>query len=176
MVKHTGRGLVVKRPGFLSKVQMLNLVLGVGVFSLLPNLGVRGGAGRGIPAVLAMSWYSRGPGAGVGGGVLVSEPPVWGHRKGVTPICSVCSDFPVFFRFAFLVFWNTPICSDLLRFVPICFQNKSEEIRETPFCRPLVQIPDGVPVVLGSAALPVVPVVLGSTALPVGIPRPRPLV
>ena len=36
MVKYTGRGLVVKRPGVLSKVQMLNLVLGVGVFSLLP--------------------------------------------------------------------------------------------------------------------------------------------
>ena len=32
MVKSTGRGLVVKRPGVLSKVQMLNLVLGVGVF------------------------------------------------------------------------------------------------------------------------------------------------
>ena len=40
MVKCTGRGLVVKRPGVLSKVQMLNLVLGVGVFSLLPRLGV----------------------------------------------------------------------------------------------------------------------------------------
>ena len=37
MVKYTGRGLVVKRPGVLSKVQMLNLVLGVGVFSLLPS-------------------------------------------------------------------------------------------------------------------------------------------
>ena len=36
MEKYTGRGLVVKRPGVLSKVQMLNLVLGVGVFSLLP--------------------------------------------------------------------------------------------------------------------------------------------
>ena len=36
MVKYTGRCLVVKRPGVLSKVQMLNLVLGVGVFSLLP--------------------------------------------------------------------------------------------------------------------------------------------
>ena len=36
MVKYTGRGLVVERPGVLSKVQMLNLVLGVGVFSLLP--------------------------------------------------------------------------------------------------------------------------------------------
>ena len=35
VVKYTGRGLVVKRPGVLSKVQMLNLVLGVGVFSLL---------------------------------------------------------------------------------------------------------------------------------------------
>ena len=30
MVKYTGRGLVVERPGVLSKVQMLNLVLGVG--------------------------------------------------------------------------------------------------------------------------------------------------
>ena len=29
--KYTGRGLVVKRPGVLSKVQMLNLVLGRGV-------------------------------------------------------------------------------------------------------------------------------------------------
>ena len=38
MVKYTGRGLVVKRPGVLSKVRMLNLVLGVGVFSLLPNI------------------------------------------------------------------------------------------------------------------------------------------
>ena len=36
MVKSTGRGLVVKRPGVLSKVQILTLVLGVGVFSLLP--------------------------------------------------------------------------------------------------------------------------------------------
>ena len=33
MVKYAGRGLVVNRPGVLSKVQMLNLVLGVGVFS-----------------------------------------------------------------------------------------------------------------------------------------------
>ena len=38
MVKCIGRGLVVKRPGVLSKVQMLNLVLGVGVFSLLPKI------------------------------------------------------------------------------------------------------------------------------------------
>ena len=45
MVKYTGRGLVVKRPGVLSKVQMLNLVLGVGVFSLLPRLvGKSGGS------------------------------------------------------------------------------------------------------------------------------------
>ena len=40
MVKYTGRGLVVKRPGGLRKVQMLNLVLGVGVFSLLPTEAV----------------------------------------------------------------------------------------------------------------------------------------
>ena len=45
------------------------------------------------------------------------------------------------FRFAFLVFGNAPvlICSDLLRFLPI---TKSEQIRETPFCRPLLQVPD----------------------------------
>ena len=41
VVKYTGRGLVVKRPGVLSKVQILNLVLGVGVFSLLPRGGGR---------------------------------------------------------------------------------------------------------------------------------------
>ena len=38
-IKYTGKGLVVKRPGVLSKVQnVLLLVLGVGVFSLLPKL------------------------------------------------------------------------------------------------------------------------------------------
>ena len=42
MVKCTGRGLVVKQPGVLSKVQMLNLVLGVGVFSLLPSFLLKG--------------------------------------------------------------------------------------------------------------------------------------
>ena len=39
MVKYTGRGLVVKRPGVLSKVQMLNLVLGVGVFPFFQITG-----------------------------------------------------------------------------------------------------------------------------------------
>ena len=43
MVKCTGRGLVVKRSGVLSKVQMMNLVLGVGVFSPLPMNHIRGG-------------------------------------------------------------------------------------------------------------------------------------
>ena len=38
VVKCTGRGLVAKWPGVLSKVQMLNLVLGVVVPSLLPIL------------------------------------------------------------------------------------------------------------------------------------------
>ena len=38
MVKDTGRGLVVKRLGVVSKVQMLKSVLGVGVFSLLPRI------------------------------------------------------------------------------------------------------------------------------------------
>ena len=77
---------------------------------------------------------------------LHSEPPVWGRQKGVTPICSdlfrflpICSDLHSLFsgipRFV-------PICSVFFRLVPICFQNKSEQIRETPFCRPLLQIPD----------------------------------
>ena len=37
MLKYTERGVVVKRPGVLRKVQMLNLVLGVGVYSLRPT-------------------------------------------------------------------------------------------------------------------------------------------
>ena len=37
---------------------------------------------------------------------VLSETPIWGQQKGVTLICS---DFPVFFRFAFLVFWNALI-------------------------------------------------------------------
>ena len=36
---------------------------------------------------------------------------------------------------------SVPICSDFFRFVPICFQNKSEQIRETPFADPL-QFPE----------------------------------
>ena len=36
MVKCTGKGLVVERPGVLSKVQMLTLVLEVGVFKKTP--------------------------------------------------------------------------------------------------------------------------------------------
>ena len=50
VVKYTGSGLAVKRPGVLSKVQMLNLVLGVGVFSLLPKNLVTETAARSHPA------------------------------------------------------------------------------------------------------------------------------
>ena len=59
--------------------------------------------------------------------VNLSDPPVWGHQEGVTPIVPICSDFPVFFRFVeicvpcFLQYpdllRSLPICSDLLRFV-----------------------------------------------------------
>ena len=60
--------------------------------------------------------------------------PNLGSTEGSHPICS---DFPVSFRFVpicdpcfrgcpdFL-----PMCSNLHRFLPICFQNKSEQIRE----------------------------------------------
>ena len=76
--------------------------------------------------------------------LLLSEPPLWGRQKGVAPICF---DFPVFFRFVPISLFSgrlrfVPSCSDFFRFVPICFQNKSEQIRETPFCRPLLQVPD----------------------------------
>ena len=55
------------------------------------------------------------------------------------PISPFSSDL---FRFALLVFGNTPISSDLFRFLPICSDLISEQISETPFCRPLLQIPD----------------------------------
>ena len=107
-----------------------------------------------------------------GGALTPSEPPIWGRQNGgqpdlfrFLPICSdlrsvfsapICSDLFHFlpicsdlFRFVF------GICSDFFRFVPICsvlfgfglscFQNKSEQIGETPFCRPLLQIPDTIP-------------------------------
>ena len=70
-------------------------------------------------------------------------------RKGSPRFVPICSDFTVFFRlfrYAFLVFlwvhWFVLICSDFFRFVPTCFQNKSEQIKETPFCRPLLQVPE----------------------------------
>ena len=53
MVKCTARGLVVKRPGVLSKVQMLTLVLRVGVFSLLPSTAVLFGQ------VVGVNWGQR---------------------------------------------------------------------------------------------------------------------
>ena len=55
MAKYTGRGLVVKRPGVLSKVQMLNLVLGVRVFSLLPTKGPKIEKIQELPPVLKLS-------------------------------------------------------------------------------------------------------------------------
>ena len=57
----------------------------------------------------------------------------WKDLSWVVPICSVI------FQSAVLVFWNTLICSDLLRCVSSTI--KSEQIRETPFCRPLFKSP-----------------------------------
>ena len=88
----------------------------------------------------------------------LSELPVWGRQKGVGPICT---DLPVFFRFALLVVRNAPICSDdFFRFLPISFRNKSEQIRETPFCRPLLQVPETVTV--GTFLLPALNMVKNS--------------
>ena len=62
--------------------------------------------------------------------------------------------FPPFssdlFQFAFLnclrvypdLFRFVRSCSAFFRFVTICFQNKSEQVREIPFCRPLLQVPE----------------------------------
>ena len=80
--------------------------------------------------------YNRSPQFGVG-------------RRGSPRFVPTCSDFPLFFRFV-------PICvpcfreypdlfrfalfsSDLFRFV---FRTNQKKIRETRFCRPLLQIPD----------------------------------
>ena len=40
-----------------------------------------------------------------------------------------------------------PIWSVFFRFIPICFEIESEQIRATPLCRPLLQIPDHYPLV-----------------------------
>ena len=56
VIKCTGRGLVVKRPGVLSKVQMLDLVLGVGVFSLLPKISLGQGFGGGQDRMGSSDW------------------------------------------------------------------------------------------------------------------------
>ena len=55
----------------------------------------------------------------------------WGRQKGVTPICSDLFRFPRFLPICSDLrsssSGSVPIWSDLLRFVPICFQNKSEQ-------------------------------------------------
>ena len=54
-----------------------------------------------------------------------------------------CSDLLRFLPICAPIFGNTPICSDLLRFLSIWKQkNRSEQVRETHFCRPLLQIPE----------------------------------
>ena len=70
---------------------------------------------------------------------ILSEPPIWGRQKGVTP---TCSDFPVFFRFlpiCTLCFWDlfqfVLICSAFFRFVLRTNQNKSgKPLSADPFC------------------------------------------
>ena len=68
----------------------------------------------------------------------IRSPSLW-WAEGGSPRFVPISPFPSdLFRSALLVFGNAPIFSDLLCFfrsAPICFQNTSEQIRETPFCR-----------------------------------------
>ena len=87
---------------------------------------------------IALCMYAIG--AFSGQSVLPAEPLLWGRGK--VGSRRICTDFPVFFRLvliALLVFRNALICSDLLRFALTSsdlFQNRPEEIREIPFCRP----------------------------------------
>ena len=72
--------------------------------------------------------------------------------KGVTPICSDLFDLPVLFRFVPIcapcfreypdLFRFAPLSADLFRFVFRSHPDKSEKIRETPFRRPLLKMPD----------------------------------
>ena len=81
-------------------------------------------------------------GANLDGEQVFIGAPLWVGRRGLprfVPISPFSSDL---FRFAHFVCRNAPICSNFLRFLPICFQNKSEQIRETRFCRPLLQVID----------------------------------
>ena len=75
MVKCTGKRLVVKRLGVLSKVQMLNLVLGVGVFSPLPILGLAGSTFAKICGSLICGSLQTCSRAGKGGGVQTGGFP-----------------------------------------------------------------------------------------------------
>ena len=86
MVKCTGRGLVVKRPGVLSKVQMLTLVLGVGVFSLLPtNVMLGQGCVRallGEQFISTSSGFRMGSCQWAGTGPKVGQKWVFGCKSG----------------------------------------------------------------------------------------------
>ena len=68
------------------------------------------------------------------------QTPLFGvTRKGHPDLFRFPRFLPICSDLRFLFFRG---CPDLFRFAPFCFQNKSEQIRETPFCRPLLQIPD----------------------------------
>ena len=79
------------------------------------------------------------------GGCNLGAPTLGSAERGhpdffrFVPISPFCSDLRSLFsgipRFV-------PICSVLFRFVPRTNQNKSEQIRETPFCWPLLKVPD----------------------------------
>ena len=78
---------------------------------------------------------------------LVGSPGLGSPERGhpdlfrFVPISPFFSDL---FRFAFLVFWNAPICSDLFRFLPIGSVLFSEQIR-TNQGNPLLPTPFAIP-------------------------------
>ena len=73
---------------------------------------------------------------------FISDPPFGVARTGSPRFVPICSDFPLFFRFVPICVPCFRECPDVFRFLPICFPSKSGQIRATPFCRPLLQIPD----------------------------------
>ena len=77
---------------------------------------------------------------------LLTRNPRFGvTRKGSPQFVPIVPNSPFssdVFALRSLVFcWNVPICSDLLRFLPISFQNKSEHIKKEPSADPFCNSP-----------------------------------
>ena len=72
-------------------------------------------------------------------GFSLLNPQFGVGRGGLPRFVPICSHSPVCSDLRSVFSGKTPICSGLLHFLPICFQNKPEQIRESlsgnPFCK-----------------------------------------